>query len=118
MQIHYTPLFAGEQGLWQRSMMPAKTGIGSLDVRSKRRPTISVLMVKGEEYRGFSQKTSPACFQVIMPGAESFIYSSQFKYARRGAVCPGDSAPVLNIRVKCSPFKAKAAHFSVLTHIW
>src|SRR6266566_3560712 len=38
------------QGLWQRSMMPAKTGTGSIDVRSKRRPTISVLMVKGEEY--------------------------------------------------------------------
>jgi hypothetical protein len=30
-------------------MMPAKTGTGSIDVRSKRRPTISVLMVKGEE---------------------------------------------------------------------
>jgi hypothetical protein len=38
-----------QQGLWQRSIMPDKTGTGSIDVRSKRRPTISVLMVKGEE---------------------------------------------------------------------
>src|SRR5258708_39985183 len=37
-----------QQGFWQPSMMPAKTGTGSIDVHSKRKPTISVLMVKGE----------------------------------------------------------------------
>lgn len=37
-----------QQGLWQISMVPIKTGTGSHDVRSKRVPTISVLMVKGD----------------------------------------------------------------------
>ncbi len=38
------------QGLWPFPMAPIKTGTGNQDVRSKRTPTISVLMGKDEEY--------------------------------------------------------------------
>jgi len=38
-----------DQGLWQLSMVPIKTGTGSHGLRSKRVPTISVLIGKSEE---------------------------------------------------------------------
>jgi hypothetical protein len=40
------------------------------------------------------------------------IYKISMEEARCGAVCPGTFMPVLMIGVKCSPFRAKAAHFS------
>jgi hypothetical protein len=46
-----------------------------------------LLLALQEEYRVFSQKTSLACFQVIMPVAESFIYLNfaQISDTMRGA---------------------------------
>jgi len=40
----------GAQGLWQLPMLPIKSGPGNHDLRSKRTPTISVLMSTFEEY--------------------------------------------------------------------
>jgi hypothetical protein len=43
---------------------------------------------------------------------ERFIYTIPCRYPRCGALCPGTCIPVLMFRVKCSCFRAKAAHMS------
>jgi hypothetical protein len=47
-----------QQGLWHFPIAPSKTGTGNHDVRSKRTPTISVLMGKDEDRISLQYTTS------------------------------------------------------------
>jgi hypothetical protein len=65
-------------------MMPARTGTGSIDVRSKRRPTISVLMVKGEEC------PTPCLSKLLAVEAGSVKTSVKFLVVNAGRRIYGD----------------------------
>src|SRR5216683_5975122 len=58
---------------------------------------------------------NPMTLEVIYQLATR-IYNCRVLYSASGAVFPGTFLPVLMLRVKCSPFRAKAAQFSAVAH--